>query len=152
MFVLEVLVALVVLSLIVSITTPRIGCALSRARVSATIEELRQARDLIEAHEAETGVFPHSLETVYRGRRVPKSLMYCAEGVGENRAKGDGCHSLAAPSLGGSLGGPSAGFKYLLLTERSLSDCSNIDYLWLSCCGMEPRIVHYDEGSLAPGH
>ena len=150
----EVIVALAVISILALLGTRPLLCELSKSRMASQLSDLSIARDLIEAHKAEYGSFPDSLDTVYATSRVPDHLIYCVDDDDADAGHGNEFCTFFDP---GNPGGnpppqsaPVAG--YILLTENDLCPCKNVDYVWLSCCGMVPDLVEYGEDVDVPGH
>ena len=150
----EVILAVAVIGILALIGSKPLMCELSKSRMASKLSDLSIARDLIELHKAELGTYPGSLKTVFEGSPVPDHLIYCVDDADADAGHGNEFCTFFDP---GNPGGnpppqsaPAAG--YLLLTENDLCPCKNVDFVWLSCCGMIPDIVEYGEDRDVPGH
>lgn len=149
----EVVVALAVIGILALLLVPNLMCRLSVTRMSSKLSDMNFARGLIEAHKAEHGKFPEDLEEAFRGSRVPDHLIYCVDDPDANA--GHGNEFCTFFDWGNPGGEPTQSAKFagfLLLTEDDLCPCKDIDYFWLSCCGMEPDEVQYGDEEGVPGH
>ena len=150
----EVILAVAVVGILALIGSKPLMCELSKSRMASKLSDLSIARDLIELHKAEFGSFPGDLETVFRDSQVPDHLIYCVDDPDADAGHGNEFCTFFDP---GNPGGnpppqsaPAAGF--LLLTENDLCPCKNVDYVWLSCCGMALDLVKYGDDRDIPGH
>jgi type II secretory pathway pseudopilin PulG len=151
---LEVLVVIAVIGIVFTILMPRFTCMIAKGHTAEAVQDLRQARDLIETFETELGVFPSSLQEVYRDRPVPDTLVYCIDDVDHNKGHGnETCMFLDWDNPSGkNQHGGFEGIGYLLRTHENLSPCQNIDFIFTSCCGGEPHVVKIGEMKSPPGH
>ncbi len=149
----EVVVAVAVIAILALIISPPLMCKLSEGKMASKLTEMNFARDLIEAHKAEFGNYPGDLDEVFKNSHVPSHLIYCVDDPDANAGHGNEfCTFFDWDNPGGAppQSAPSAG--YLLLTNNDLCPCKNIDYVWVSCCGMTPDPVEYGEENGVPGH
>ncbi len=120
--------------------------------MNSKVSDLNFARDLIEHHKAEHGFFPGDLKSVF-GERAPEHLIYCVDDPDADAGHGNEfCTFFDPDNSGGNPPQSAPGIGYLLLTENDLCACRNIDYIWTSCCGLEPDLVAYGETEGVPGH
>lgn len=153
MTLIEVILTVGVLGILALLGSRPLLCHLSESKMASQISDLNYARDAVETFKAEFGDFPATLEEAYKGPTAPPHLIYCVDDPDVNSGHGNEfCTFFDPENPGGNppQSAPQAG--YILLTQNDLCPCKNIDYLWVSCCGMEPDVVEYGEESGVPGH
>ncbi len=150
----EVLLAATVIGIISLIATPFFLCTLSKSRMASRLSDLQSARDSVELFKAELGSFPLSLEDAFRGAPVPSHLIYCVDDDDANAGHGNEFCTFYDPGnpSGKAPPGSLMGAGYILMTQRDLCACQDVDFVWLSCCGQEPRFVAPGEMKNPPGH
>lgn len=149
----EVLVTVAVIGIVALVVMPRLMCHLSASKMTSKISDLNFARDLIEEHRAELGKYPGSLDVVFEESRTPLHLIYCVDDPDADAGHGNQfCTFFDPDNPGGNPPQSAPGAGYILLTENDLCPCKNVDYVWVSCCGMVPDVVEYGETKDVPGH
>jgi len=149
----EVVVTVAVIGILALIVAPPLMCRLSQNDMSAKIAEMSYARDLIETHKAEYGRYPNNLQEAFKDSHVPSHLIYCVDDPDADAGHGNEfCTFFDWDNPGGAPPQSVPALGYLLLTTDNLCPCKDIDYFWLSCCGMKPDPVHYGEETGVPGH
>lgn len=150
----EVLLAAVVIGILALIATPYFLCSLSKSRMASRLADLQSARDSVELFKAELGSFPLTLEDAYRGAPVPGHLIYCVDDDDANAGHGNEFCTFFDPGnpSDNAPQGALIGVGYLLMTQRDLCPCQDVDFVWLSCCGQEPNVVAPGEMGDPPGH
>lgn len=150
----EIIVALGVLSVLATIMVPFGLCQMRKAHLASVMEDLMDARAQVELYEAELGVWPPDLETAYQGQKPPTTIVYCTDDDDPNSGHGNEFCSFfdeGNPSGNNNHGGaPYVG--YILSTFDGVATCANVRLAWTSCCGREPDIVAVDEDFDMPGH
>ena len=118
------------------------------------MNDLMTTRDLIEIYEMELGSFPPSLQAAYGDRKVPDTIVYCIDVPDANKGHGnEECTFFDEDNPSGNNNhGGMPGMGYILRTIQGIAPCSNVNFAFLSCCGMEPDVVHCDEEAPSIGH
>ena len=129
----EVLTALAILGVLAAIITPYLRCQMARSRYTSLLEDVRHTRAAIETYESEIGDWPCSLEEVFAGRPVPDTLQYCSDNVGAGA--GTFC---TFPGDVDPPDGANPGNGYKLWTNREISACTGVRFIWTTCCGQQP--------------
>lgn len=149
----EVIIVLAVIAILAFFATPPLMCYLSQSRMASQLSDFNFARDLIEAHKAEFGKYPGSLDVAFEGSRTPTHLIYCVDDPDADAGHGNEFCTFFDPDNPGGAPPQSAQVAgYLLFTDNDLCPCKNIDYVWTSCCGKVPDVVEYGEDVDVPGH
>lgn len=154
MTIVEALIIVAVIGILILLGSSPLLCHLSKTRMASELSDLNKARGAIEAFHAELGRWPNSLDEAYRGHRSPENLIYCTDAGDGNAGHGnEWCTFFDAGNPSDE--NPQAsllGYGYVLMTERDLCACQNVDFGWVSCCGREPRVIGLDEDIEPPGH
>lgn len=149
----EIIVAMGVLSVLATIMVPFGICQIRKAHLASVMEDLVDARAQVELYEAELGVWPPDLEAAYQGQAPPRTLIYCTDGDDADAGHGNEFCTFfdqGNPSGNNNHGGaPYVG--YILATNQGVA-CANVRFAWTSCCGGEPIVVAIDEDGDLPGH
>lgn len=150
----EVLLVVAIIGILAFLGSRPLLCHLSQAKMASKMSDLSHARDLIEAFEVENGYFPPTLRDAFTSAAPPVHLIYCVDDEDGNRGQGNEFCTFFDEQNPSDNNPPQSapGAGYLLLTERNLCPCKNVDFAWLACCGMQPAVIGLDGDPVLPGH